>query len=99
MNFIAFTNTDSLNAALNILEMEATPAYSVVADELRIYSDECEHLDDILVENDFDDLTYSLDFNRDDEDYDDSMDGDFDSGMASAGHGTGEDYGEFDERF
>lgn len=28
-----------------------------------------------------------------DEDYNDSMDGDFDSGMASAGHGTDEDYG------
>ena len=26
-------------------------------------------------------------------DYDDSMDGDFDSGMASAGFGTDEDYG------
>ena len=28
-----------------------------------------------------------------DDDYDDSMDGDFDSGMASAGFGTDEDYG------
>jgi len=27
------------------------------------------------------------------DDYDDSMDGDFDSAMASAGHGTDEDYG------
>ena len=27
------------------------------------------------------------------QDYDDSMDGDFDSGMASAGYGTDEDYG------
>lgn len=31
------------------------------------------------------------------EDYVDSMDGDFDSGMASAGHGTDEDYGYFGE--
>ena len=29
----------------------------------------------------------------DDARYDDSMDGDFDSAMASAGHGTDEDYG------
>jgi hypothetical protein len=29
----------------------------------------------------------------DDSDYDESMDGDFDSGMASAGYGTDEDYG------
>ncbi len=31
----------------------------------------------------------------DDEDYDDSMDGDHDSAMASAGWGTDEDYGYF----
>jgi hypothetical protein len=30
--------------------------------------------------------------NYEDRDYDDSMDGDFDSGMASAGFGTDEDY-------
>jgi|5B_taG_2_1085324.scaffolds.fasta_scaffold16311_3 hypothetical protein len=32
-----------------------------------------------------------------DEDYDDSMDGDFDSAMASAGYGTDEDYGFYGE--
>lgn len=31
----------------------------------------------------------------DDSEYDDSMDGDFDSAMASAGFGTDEDYGYF----
>lgn len=31
------------------------------------------------------------------DDYDDSMDGDFDSGMASAGFGTDEDYGYYGE--
>lgn len=31
------------------------------------------------------------------DDYDDSMDGDFDSAMASAGYGMDEDYGCFDE--
>lgn len=30
------------------------------------------------------------------EEYDDSMDGDFDSAMASAGYGTDEDYGYYD---
>ena len=30
-------------------------------------------------------------------DYNDSMDGDFDSAMASAGHGTDEDYGDYGE--
>jgi predicted transcriptional regulator len=29
------------------------------------------------------------------QDYDDSMDGDFDSAMASAGYGTDEDYGDY----
>jgi hypothetical protein len=33
----------------------------------------------------------------DDSSYDDSMDGDFDSAMASAGHGTDEDYGSYGE--
>lgn len=32
---------------------------------------------------------------QDEESYDDSMDGDFDSAMASAGYGTDEDYGYF----
>ena len=31
--------------------------------------------------------------------YDDSMDGDFDSAMASAGYGTDEDYGYYGEEF
>ena len=31
--------------------------------------------------------------------YDDSMDGDFDSAMASAGFGTDEDYGYYGEEF
>lgn len=36
-----------------------------------------------------------VDFN----DYDDSMDGDFDSGMASAGYGMDEDYGGYDYEY
>ena len=34
-----------------------------------------------------------------DDDYNESMDGDFDSGMASAGYGTDEDYGSYNEEF
>ena len=33
------------------------------------------------------------------EDYNESMDGDFDSAMASAGYGTDEDYGYYGEEF
>ena len=34
-----------------------------------------------------------------DADYDDSMDGDFDSAMASAGYGTDEDYGYYGDDY
>lgn len=34
-----------------------------------------------------------------DDDYDDSMDGDWDSGMSSAGWGTDEDYGLYDSEY
>ena len=37
-------------------------------------------------------IEYYMNYDRD---YDDSMDGDFDSAMASAGHGTDEDYGNY----
>lgn len=40
-------------------------------------------------ESNLDEALYEVD----EDDYDDSMDGDFDSGMASAGFGTDEDYG------
>ena len=34
-----------------------------------------------------------------DDDYNEPMDGDFDSAMASAGYGTDEDYGSYNEEF
>lgn len=34
-----------------------------------------------------------FDYDPSDEEYDDSMDGDFDTGMRDAGYGTDEDYG------
>ena len=51
------------------------------------------------MEDDFDARDYPDGVEDDDyevsgcDEYDDSMDGDFDSGMASAGYGTDEDYG------
>jgi hypothetical protein len=45
-----------------------------------------------LLEADFD----SDEYDCSDEEYDDSMDGDFDSAMASAGHGMDEDYNHYD---
>lgn len=44
---------------------------------------------DACLDRDYEDDDYGM------EDYDDSMDGDWDSGMASAGFGTDEDYGFF----
>lgn len=46
----------------------------------------------------FEDLGFvSSSSEEDDDDYDDSMDGDHDSAMASAGWGTDEDYGYYGE--
>jgi hypothetical protein len=49
--------------------------------EVNAHFDECDDLD----------LCYEVD----DFDGDESMDGDFDSAMASAGYGTDEDYGDY----
>jgi hypothetical protein len=49
-----------------------------------------------MSEDDVADMAHANEFfldEEEDEDYDDSMDGDWDSGMASAGFGTDEDYG------
>jgi len=46
-----------------------------------------------MMESDFENMDIEL------EDYDDSMDGDFDSAMASAGYGTDEDYGYYGEDY
>jgi len=46
-----------------------------------------------------DDDHYEVTGCEDDDSYDESMDGDFDSGMASAGYGTDEDYGSYNEEF
>lgn len=45
--------------------------------------------------NDFHDEDGWNEFDSWDEDYDDSMDGDHDSAMTSAGWGTNEDYGDY----
>ena len=49
-----------------------------------------------MSEDDVADMAHANEFfldEEEDEDYDESMDGDWDSGMASAGFGTDEDYG------
>ena len=56
-------------------------------------------MDPIAYDTNFNDYMDACDINTDDllededSDFDDSMDGDFDSAMASAGYGTDEDYG------
>ena len=46
-----------------------------------------------MMESDFENMSIEL------EDYDDSMDGDFDTAMASAGYGTDEDYGYYGDDY
>ena len=46
-----------------------------------------------MMESNFENMDIEL------EDYDDSMDGDFDSAMASAGYGTDEDYGYYGDDY
>ena len=48
--------------------------------------------------DDVDDFDYGV-TGCDDSEYDDSMDGDWDSAMASAGYGTDEDYGSAEDVF
>jgi hypothetical protein len=54
-------------------------------------------MDQIAYDTGFNDYMDSIEIDTDDldedSDYDESMDRDFDSGMASAGYGTDEDYG------
>ncbi len=61
-------------------------------------SDILKEMDPIAYRNYFEDYMDSIgvdtdDFLETDADYDESMDGDFDSAMTSAGFGTDEDYG------
>jgi hypothetical protein len=48
------------------------------------------NIKEYMMESNFENIDIEL------EDYDDSMDGDFDSAMASAGYGTDEDYGSYE---
>ena len=48
------------------------------------------NIKEYMMESNFENIDIEL------EDYDDSMDGDFDIAMASAGYGTDEDYGSYE---
>jgi len=50
-----------------------------------------------MVDYDDDSWDYVVEDNSVEDRYDDSMDGDFDSAMTSAGFGTDEDYGMYDD--
>ena len=59
-------------------------------------SDILKEMDPIAYDVGFNDYMDSMDIDTDelsDSEYNEPMDGDFDSGMASAGYGTDEDYG------
>jgi hypothetical protein len=66
-----------------------------------LYDPENSEDDDMYIYDDHDDFydednSGEIDWN---EDYDDSMDGDFDSAMRDAGFGTDEDYGYYGEDY
>ena len=61
--------------------------------DCELYAQSWEHAHELFRE-DFGSLrVVSVDLIEEDSEYDESMDGDFDSAMASAGFGTDEDYG------
>jgi len=60
-------------------------SFSQIADQLQVSLDWVEAVFDEMCEAEYQ--------------YDDSMDGDFDSAMASAGFGTDEDYGYYGDEF
>jgi len=93
-----FNSTKEFNLAVSALTVEATSPYITDANDLVIETDNEAELVEIFEANNL--YRYEIELSTDDDRMypGEEMDGDFDSGMASAGHGTGEDYGEFDER-
>ena len=87
------------NAAYNRFDDMLNESGSVVIGGIEFYpSDILKEMDPIAYDTNFNDYMDSIgvdtdDFLETDADYDESMDGDFDSAMASAGFGTDEDYG------
>ena len=87
------------NAAYNRYDDMLNESGPVVIGGIEFYpSDILKEMDPIAYDTNFNDYMDSIgvdtdDFLETDADYDESMDGDFDSAMASAGFGTDEDYG------
>lgn len=100
MKFITFLTDTDFRRALTLVELDETPIYEIDADLRRIYSDDILSILTILLNAGEFYLTRDIPEDAEGDDhkygeYDESMDGDFDSGMASAGFGTDEDYGYF----
>ena len=87
------------NAAYNRYDDMLNESGPIVIGGIEFYpSDILKEMDPIAYDTNFNDYMDSIgvdtdDFLETDADYDESMDGDFDSAMASAGFGTDEDYG------
>ena len=75
-------NLDRIDTTiLEMLKNDARTSFREIARKLNVSKE--------MVEN------FLVDIEQEYSDYDDSMDGDFDSAMTSAGFGTDEDYGYF----
>jgi hypothetical protein len=65
-----------------------------------IYNSDYDEIDGLVdVEGYCDEMMEGVDDYHEDDYYDDSMDGDFDSAMRDAGFGTDEDYGYYGEDY
>ena len=90
-SFISFRDAGLFSRAVSAIEMDCTPEYELDEENLRIFSNDIDAIRDILEDNGI----FMFEVERGESGPDDSMDGDFDSGMASAGLGTDENYGDF----
>jgi hypothetical protein len=91
MNFIQIRLSPEQVANLSVLVENSNLAYDQKRELLCVLDEPAQYIDGGY-DGDADYRAYQ-ERQRDGED----MDGDFDSGMASAGHGTDEDYGFYDD--
>lgn len=90
---ITFNDVALFNMAVDVLALDAVE-YEVDADNLSIHTNDADTVSIILESEGISMFDVEAGIEESDE-YNDSMDGDFDSAMASAGLGTDESYGDY----
>ena len=88
---ITFIDAELFEKAVNVLALHDVGNYETDNHDLTIFAENVRLVMDVLIENEIE--GWETDAQDDERMYPgEDMDGDFDSGMASAGHGTDEDY-------